>query len=331
MPDGSRSAPAGTASSAPDSTPPVPRRTLDAPGWRALCAEHTERVQRLVGPYLAARARGTKHPVLDFLFTYYSSRPAHIRRWHPGYGVTLIDDGSDDARRYRTLRGYRRVGGDSPDGTAPGITVDPAYLNERAETLAATLELLTATAARPARLGCFGLHEWAMVYRTDATRHDIPLRLGTAGTDAVVESMPLRCTHFDAFRFFTEAARPRNERMLSRDRQLADEQPGCLHATMDLYRACVGLIPLLASDLTLRAFEVALAARELDMRASPYDLRDYGYDPVPVETPAGRADYVRQQSAIAESGAALRSEIATACRELLRSVSEVPRRPRRTA
>ena len=27
----------------------------------------------------------------DFLFTYYSQRPAALRRWHPGFGVVLED------------------------------------------------------------------------------------------------------------------------------------------------------------------------------------------------------------------------------------------------
>ncbi len=38
------------------------------------------------------------------------------------------------------------------------------------------------TAANPAQFDCFGLHEWAMVYKTDSPRHDLPLRLGAAGT-----------------------------------------------------------------------------------------------------------------------------------------------------
>ena len=91
-----------------------------------------------------------------------------------------------------------------------------------------------ATAQRPARLNCFGLHEWAMVYRAPEVRHEqVPLRLGGAGTDAVVESMPLRCSHFDAYRFFTAAAAPRNAEQLTRRDQVAHEQPGCLHAAMD--------------------------------------------------------------------------------------------------
>ncbi|MGV9859916.1 3-methyladenine DNA glycosylase [Gordonia sp. NPDC003425] len=292
---------------------------LSPADWRHRRDTHHQHVEKLVGDYLRARARGEKHPVIDFLFTYYSARPAHIRRWHPGFGVVLADArrGSDaemaavagDLAGYAGLRGYTR--------TADGVTVDPAFAAERRDILRSTVELLTATASRPARLGCFGLHEWAMVYRTDRPRHSVPLRLGAAGTDAVVRSMPLRCTHFDAFRFFTDAARPLNDTELTRRSAPAHEQPGCLHATMDLYRLCITLTPLIASDVTLQAFELALRARELDMRASPYDLRALGYEPVTVETAAGRAEYVREQSRIAECGGILRTQLADRCRELL--------------
>jgi hypothetical protein len=49
---------------------------------------------------------------------------------------------------------------------------------------------LVNTLDRPAHFACFGLHEWAMVYRQDkfALRHEyLTLRLGSAGTDQVVE------------------------------------------------------------------------------------------------------------------------------------------------
>jgi hypothetical protein len=79
-----------------------------------------------------------------------------------------------------------------------------------------------------------------MVYRIDRPRHaGVPLRLGARGTDAVVEAMGVHCTHHDAFRFFTGAARPRNAVQPTRDDQVAQEQPGCLHATMDLVD-CLG-------------------------------------------------------------------------------------------
>jgi hypothetical protein len=172
--------------------------------------------------------------------------------------------------------------------------------------------LLRATAARPPQLGCFGLHEWAMVYRLrdgEQRHEDWPLRLGHAATDAVVESQPLRCSHFDAFRFFTEPARPLNALQPSRSAQVELEQPGCLHATMDLYKWAYKLTPAVPSSLVAQCFELAREVRVLDMQASPYDLSALGVEPVTIETPEGRAEYARRQRAFAERGQVLRAQL----------------------
>ncbi|MFE3188319.1 3-methyladenine DNA glycosylase [Nocardia sp. NPDC059240] len=282
---------------------------LSGPAWRGRAAAHRERVDALVGPYLERRAAGSKHPVVDFLFTYYGHKPAQLKRWHPGYGVVLADAGD-----YAGFRGYHQVS----VGDSTGWTADPEFLEKRRDTVEFVARLLAATTTRPAQLSCFGLHEWAMVYRTDDVRHQqVPLRLGTTGTDAVVESMQLRCTHFDAFRFFTPEAVPLNIEPLTRELQVDREQPGCLHANMDIYKWGFKLTPLIGSDLLFDAFELACAARELDMKASPYDLRDFGYDPIRIETPSGRAEYVRGQAEIAERAATLRTRLLDTCRELL--------------
>ena len=109
-----------------------------------------------------------KHPVHDFLFTYYSHGPAQLRRWHPGYGVALAD-----APEYAALKGY--VDG---AGTAwRTSTSQPATCRRVADPPPAARD---GRRGRP-NFGCFGLHEWAMVYRLaeDETRHaDWPLRLG---------------------------------------------------------------------------------------------------------------------------------------------------------
>ncbi len=87
------------------------------------------------------------------------------------------------------------------------------------------------------------------------------------------------------------------------------EQPGCLHATMDLYKWATKLGPLLPGDLWLDTFRLACDVRATDMEASPYDLRAWGYEPVAVETPAGRAEYVRRQKEFAGRGQQLRERI----------------------
>ena len=57
------------------------------------------------------------------------------------------------------------------------------------------------------------------------------------------------------------------------------------------------------------AFDLAREIRVLDMEASPYDLRDLGYAPVPIETPEGKAAYLERQRAFAERSNALRRRL----------------------
>lgn len=275
--------------------------------WLAREAAHQQRVARFTAPHQHRAQRGEPHPVWDFLFTYYSLRPRQLRRWHPGFGVALAGPA---AERFATRTGYQRI-----EGT---VTVTDELLTARRDTVAFIADLLSGTAQRPARFNCFGLHEWAMVYRSPEVRHgQVPLRLGSAGTDAVVDSMPLRCSHFDAFRFFTPAAAERNGERLRRDTQLINEQPGCIHAAMDCYKWAYKLGPLVPSELVMDCLELAADARAVDMCASPYDLTDYGFDPITIETAAGRAEYVTAQRGITERAAPLRAELARRCDLLL--------------
>jgi hypothetical protein len=281
--------------------------TLGRDDWSDRERRHLERVDGFLGPHRTRTERGEPHPVWDFLFSYYSLRPRQLRRWHPGYGVALTGPSAD---RFVDRAGYGRRGST--------VTVTPAHLHARVDTVSFIAELLRATASRPARLNCFGMHEWAMVYRTTDVRHDgVPLRLGAAGTDAVVESTALRCSHFDAYRFFTSGAAPRNAETLSRHTQVDTEQPGCVHANMDLYKWCYKLGPLIPSELLMDCLDLAAEARVLDMAASPYDLAGYGIAPIAIEDAAGRTEYVRRQRDVAERAAPLRTALLERCDALL--------------
>jgi len=273
--------------------------------WRPRREVHERRVDAWIAPVAERSRRGERHPVEDFLFTYYSHRPAQLRRWSPGAGALLAGASSDELGRHWS----------DVDGGAV-LQAPP----QRVLQLAAWVgELLSRTAARPAHVGCFGLHEWAMVHGDDpdAVRHaSVPLRLGRAGTTAMVESMPVRCSHFDAFRFFPESARPLNALQPTRDTQLENEQPGCLHATMDLYKWAYKLSPWIPAELVADCFALARRVRALDMRASPYDLTHFGYDPVRIETPAGRRQYVDEQRAFTAEAAPLRDRLRAAAEAL---------------
>jgi hypothetical protein len=288
-----------TAPEAPEAPAP-----LGAPAWRARAAAHAERADALTAGHRERRARGERHAVEDFLFEYYPATPAQLRRWHPGAG-TALGPGDDGPAPQAAWRWYRTAA----DGT---VALDvPAFLADRGDTVRYVRTLLAATAARPAATGCFGLHEWAMVYRQRAGehRHALPLRLGEDGTDAVVEGHRIRCTHIDAFRFFTPEAAPRNALQPTRETQVAMEQPGCLHAAMDCYKWALKLGPVVPGDLLLDSFELAREIRYTDMQASPYDVSAYGLEPVAIETPEGKAEYVRRQRGYAARSNDLRRRL----------------------
>jgi hypothetical protein len=274
---------------------------LDPAQWRPMRAAHERRVDAWVGPHLERRSHGRSHPVEDFLFTYYPYRPVRLRRWHPGAGVALTG-----AEEYLELDGYVRAAGGA-------VTADPARLPATTRTsLRRVAGLLRRTAERPAHLGCFGLHEWAMVYRVPAgeVRHaGWPLRLAPPRLAEVVDSMRVACSHYDAYRFFTPAARPLNRLAPTRDTQPDLEQPGCLHANMDLYKWAYRASPYLPSDLVADCFALARDIRAVDMRASPYDLAALGYWPIAIETPEGRAEYVAAQRGFAEQARPLRARL----------------------
>lgn len=278
---------------------------LDPAAWRARAAHHTERADAFSAGFRARRLAGRTHEVDDFLFTYYPHKPSLLRRWHPGAGVVLADAAGDERAAWRWYVPDTRAAG--------GVRVDAsAYLEARGSTASFIERILGRTAARPGRFSCFGLHEWAMVYKVGPgeQRHErLPLRLGSAATDEVVEAHKLACTHIDAFRFFTPEAVPRNALAPTRETQPDLEQPGCLHAGMDVYKWATKLGPLVAGETLLDAFELARDIRSLDMRASPYDVSGLGLEAVRIEEPAGKARYASEQRGFAERSNALRARI----------------------
>jgi hypothetical protein len=278
--------------------------------WQARRRAHEARVRAWTDPHQERAARGEAHPVYDFLFDYYAFRPAWLRRWHPGPDAVLA---GESARAFLRWPAYRE--------TPEGVAVDTAALAPpRREFVGWLRSLLESVRARPPFFACHGLHEWAMVYRQPAaeTRHrSWPLRLAPDELARFVDAMPVRCTHFDAFRFFTPSARPLNRLQPARDSAPELEQAGCLHANMDLYKWSFKLAPFAPSELIADCFALAREIREADMRASPYDLGGLGFEPIAIEKPEGRADYERLQRAFAARAAPLRDRLIALCDRLL--------------
>ncbi|WP_157975749.1 3-methyladenine DNA glycosylase [Brachybacterium sp. YJGR34] len=282
---------------------------------------HEQRADALTAGHRERRAQGIKHPVEDFLFTYYPFSAARLRRWHPGWELAYDPSADVDADGRAVIADVDAEGRRSWYLDSPGPAGGPTrradlrrYLDERADAVDFMARLLRSSslARRTPNFSCFGLHEWAMVYRLapgEQRHEDLPLRLGQEATDAVVESERLVCSHIDAFRFFTPPAVPRNAITPTRATQVQRDNPACLHVGMDLYKWAMKLVPLIPSSLALDCFEHARATRVLDMEASPYDVRSLGYGVVPIETAEGKAEYRRRQHDLAERADALREQI----------------------
>ena len=297
--------------------------TLDKPTWQRLAAEHLAAMERWTEPYRKRRRSRKSHPVEDFLFVYYRYSSKKVEQWHPGIGVRLED--AADHRKHFSDQSYRAVEG--AGGEHNDLICDPKLLSSKSQrSLSWIVDLLRRTESNRPNFSCLGLHEWAMVYHGQEVRHEATtkLRLSQSEIDQLVESRPLTCTHFDAFRFYAIDAKPLNRTQPTLEDRPSQEQPACIHANMDLYKWAFRSMPWIGSELLAKCFYLAMDAREIDMRASPYDLTEYGqFDPIKIETPEGRLEYERLQRTVAEKAVPLRKELA----EKIESVLKMSRMP----
>lgn len=281
--------------------------------WTERAKAHHDAISPIGNAFIHRRGLGVKHPVHDFLFTYYRFSPTKLKQWVPSFEERLeITPALQEA--FPWLSDYRFQVEDNI------LFHNPERLHSNVKGIAQfTVQLCENILQRPARFGCFGLHEWAMVYRlsAEAIRHqDYPLRLSQEELAYFVESQSLCCTHYDAYRFFTKDAQPLNTFKPALETRLEMEQGGCVHANMDLYKWSMKLWPWVGSDFLAKTFFFALEARELDMRASPYDLSADGYLPICIETETGRKQYQQEQQRLAERSTALRQELLRLARKL---------------
>ena len=260
--------------------------------WRRSAEAHRQRVLTLLEDgfapeekvphrFMATQKRdgfrklNERHAVFNFLHEYYNIRGAkgtrRIGRWSPGVPVFTLQGATAQDLENGTL---------SPVGCTVhgrGITYDARTHFENASDGVATSfmwyhALLSATSQAEPVLHCYNLHEWAMQYWPAGAAappsqkyqlETMPLRVSQETINAVVEEKGIRCTHVDALRFFAPAAGPLNRHgaSLEREAQLGLEQPGCVHAHMDLLKISLRLSPWVPAELLADCLELALAAR----------------------------------------------------------------------
>ena len=267
--------------------------------WQSQVKQHQESIDELVSAWRQAKNRQEKHPVIDFLFRYYSFPYNKLKSWTPGINIQLEGPLTEElsAQRFEVISNKVQLKAE----------LLPSH---RLKAVDWTLSLLKKTIENQSCFNCYGLHEWAMIYKAEKVRHEYTsLRLPDEQINSLIEESKINCTHFDALRFYTAAALPLNKHQPTRQTQEDFEQSACLHANMDLYKWAYKMYPWVSSNLMLKCFKLAFACREVDMKASPYDLRYLGYEPIKVETPEGREVYVKEQLRLKNLAAPLRLEL----------------------
>ena len=112
--------------------------SLPQEAWLPRQAAYQARVRRYADPYLSRRSAGRKHPVEDFLFTYYTQKPGQLLRWHPGAGVVLSGPAAAERigwKYYRTPDDGELAAAGLPAGSA-AVTVDVgSFVRDRRDAL----------------------------------------------------------------------------------------------------------------------------------------------------------------------------------------------------
>jgi hypothetical protein len=290
-------------------------KVLSRESWLKALDAQAQRVQTLLqGNGLQQK----NHPIYNFISSYYHFKPEILFQFSPDLETTLMFNDESDlvhlSKRGRSMCVDR-------------IHFDPTnmqFSSKQIEAFRKTHRILLSVHNRPPTLNCFGFHEWAMLYSEASSvdlKQDLPLRVSRESIRDVLMTNKLRCSHYDAFRFFTKDSMPLNtvNVNLSRMNQEISEQPGCVHVHMDMFKWSFKIFPFISSELLTDTLSLSLQARSLDMRASPYDLKAcsnlgamFNPEPILVETPSGRRDYQKYQMELYAKSKPIREKLISA-------------------
>ncbi len=182
------------------STPAHCKVVMPREKWVPLLEQDRSRAVALLGEN-ACNLRDRDNPVYNFFSSYYGRffKPSTLLRdWSPGINKILVGVSSKED-------GFGRCQGwaQTEEG---GIYIDPdlkRLSKNRLVGMRWIRRFLEISSAKPPRLNCYGLHEWAMLYAPEsstrstgiAKHQNLPLRVPQRVINEVVEQGPLRCTY----------------------------------------------------------------------------------------------------------------------------------------
>ena len=153
---------------------------------KAIAIQHRQRIERLLGGNVY---KDKNHPIFNFLFQYFHFNTRRLLSYSPGLGYDLSHEVDDYCLNVPELMQYTCK---QPDGK---VLLSPASTRlepKKKQAMITTLTLLRNCYVKPPNFGCFGLHEWAMLYRYDDMSN-------LNNNNKAHQSLPLRLSRYHVF------------------------------------------------------------------------------------------------------------------------------------
>ena len=301
---------------------------VDSIQWEKEAKFHANEMNDLLYPYKGKNWKTRfhavhVHPIYNFLHSYYRYSITELKLYSPGVGNYIFDNVTHSGQ-YLLHPLVTPIDMNDESCSKYALQLTPTVIKSKRynmNTISRSKDILESTIHKNPYFSCYGMHEWAMLYSSrssqeidPSSRHQskLKLRVSQKIIDDAVESKVLTCTHYDAWRFFNPSAQPMNViNPLTRQNQLEHEQPGCIHATMDLFKYAHQLYPYVSSEILRETIQIALNARKIDMRASPYDVSHIeGCEiPICVETNEGKLLYAKEQMSLYNTSMPIRKKL----------------------
>jgi hypothetical protein len=219
------------------------------------------RIRSLLSPATIYQDRN--HPIYNFIFIYFFFNQKILFQYSPGMNVEI--EMESDIEQLASLNLVPELQPIDPHSSHYfHISFQQKKITKKF--LQRTLTLLKSVESKLPSFWCFGLHEWAMLYHSSqlpsstpkpssSLFQSLPLRVTAQQIESLINPsssstqpspLPrLRCTHFDAIRFFTPSSLPLNAITPTPTRKTVHQfdQPGCVHVNMDLFKYGICLLP----------------------------------------------------------------------------------------
>lgn len=159
--------------------------------WHKQRAEYAGSIVPFTSNYRQRKGKGLSHPIYDSDLPITLFLQPSLKR-HPGYGAVLEVKDESQAKELLENPLYKKK---QSGASLLNIFLSIEKIRERELKQLTWISTLSRNInQRAPRFSCLGLHEWAMVYKSQE-HHPYPLRLSNSEIESFLDSSTIACSH----------------------------------------------------------------------------------------------------------------------------------------